>query len=220
MILPLIACCLLVGASVAPVTFNDSFESSMVKKANNVTYEDSQIIVFTADEVNDCVFANLGSYLNENADSLMTSLDGTSFSQFEFGEITSDDAMYFYDQGNEISFNLVDFTWSIPSSVTAYRWVLTSVGSSIYGSIQSAINSDLAGMSGVDVVTDIVGILVSGLSSLASGLGTGISAFATALAFQDGALSPYFILVVVFAGVALAVGLTTKIFNWLSNLGN
>lgn len=79
-------------------------------------------------------------------------------------------------------------------------------------------------MTGTEIVGEVVDILVAGLTDLGAGIGSGISSFVTSLAFtgSDDAqtLSVYFIMVLVFAGVALAVGLTTKIFNWLSNLGN
>ena len=79
-------------------------------------------------------------------------------------------------------------------------------------------------MTGLEIVQEVVSILVAGITQLGQGIGSGISAFATALAFQgtgeNQTLSVYFILVCVFGGIALAVGLTTKIFNWLSNLGN
>lgn len=78
-------------------------------------------------------------------------------------------------------------------------------------------------MTGVNIVTEIVEILVAGLTQLGTGIGSGIANFATALAFsgtgENQTLSVYFVLVIVFAGVALAVGLTTRIFNWLSSLG-
>lgn len=79
-------------------------------------------------------------------------------------------------------------------------------------------------MTPVEIVQEICGILVAGISQLAQGIGSGVQAFATALAFtgtgENQTLSIYFILVLVFAGVALAIGLTTRIFTWLSNLGN
>lgn len=79
-------------------------------------------------------------------------------------------------------------------------------------------------MTGAEIVGDIVDILVAGLTELGTGIGAGISNFAQALAFtgtgENQTLSVYFVLVLVFGGVALAIGLTTKIFNWLSTLGN
>lgn len=82
-------------------------------------------------------------------------------------------------------------------------------------------------MTGVDIVQDIVEILSAGITSLGTAIGSGISNFAQALAFQTvgtGAdahqeLSVYFVLVIVFAGVSLAIGLTRLIFMWLESLG-
>lgn len=79
-------------------------------------------------------------------------------------------------------------------------------------------------MTGTEIVTEIVDILVSGITQLGTGIGTGVANFAQSLAFtgtgENQELSVYFVLVIVFAGVALAIGLTTLIFNWLSSLGN
>lgn len=79
-------------------------------------------------------------------------------------------------------------------------------------------------MAGTAIVSEIVSILVSGLTQLGTGIGSGIANFATALAFtgtgENQTLSVYFVLVIVFAGVSLAIGLTTLIFNWLSSLGS
>lgn len=63
-------------------------------------------------------------------------------------------------------------------------------------------------MSGTAIVTEIVQILVAGITQLGTGIGAGISNFAQALAFtgtgSDQTLSVYFVLVIVFAGVSLA----------------
>lgn len=82
-------------------------------------------------------------------------------------------------------------------------------------------------MDGVTVVGQIVQILVAGITGLGQGIGAGISDFVSSLAFVtvgEGAsatttMSPYFILLCVFGAIALAVGLTRLIFNWLSSLG-
>lgn len=78
-------------------------------------------------------------------------------------------------------------------------------------------------MNGTEIVSQIVGIITSGITSFAQGLGSGIQAFAKALAFEgegeNQKLSVYFILTLVFAAVALCIGLTTRIFVWLSSLG-
>lgn len=79
-------------------------------------------------------------------------------------------------------------------------------------------------MSGTAIVSEIVNILVSGITQLGSGIGTGVSQFAQALAFsgtgENQQLSVFFVLIIVFAGVSLAIGLTRLIFSWLQGLGN
>lgn len=79
-------------------------------------------------------------------------------------------------------------------------------------------------MSVSEIVTDIAGGLVSGLTTFAEGLGAGINNIVTAMMFtgtgENQALSPYFIAVIAFGAVALATGLTTLLFNWLGSLGS
>lgn len=78
-------------------------------------------------------------------------------------------------------------------------------------------------MTAVEIVQEIVNILVAGLTQLGAGIGSGISSFATSLAFtgtgENQELSVFFVLVLVFAGVSLAIALTTRIFMWLESLG-
>lgn len=82
-------------------------------------------------------------------------------------------------------------------------------------------------MSGTSIVTEIVGILVAGIQQLGAGIGAGISNFVQSLAFTttgEGSsattnMSVFLVMVCVFAAIALAVGLTRLIFNWLQNLG-
>lgn len=82
-------------------------------------------------------------------------------------------------------------------------------------------------MSGVEIVQSIVTILVSGLKEMAQGIGEGISELAQALFFTETTvegvatqeLSIFGTLIVVFAGIALAIGLSRLIFHWLTSLG-
>lgn len=81
-----------------------------------------------------------------------------------------------------------------------------------------------ANMTGAEIVQQIVEILVSGLKSLGAGIGGGLKDIVTAMAFTTNGdsqeLSIFFIMVLVFSGVALAVGLTRMIYTWLTSLGN
>lgn len=82
-------------------------------------------------------------------------------------------------------------------------------------------------MSGVDIVQEVVTILVSGLKKMATGIGEGVSELAKALFFTTNGtgaeatqeLSVFGTLIIVFAGIALAIGLSRLIFHWLTSLG-
>lgn len=75
------------------------------------------------------------------------------------------------------------------------------------------------------VMSDFIGVLISGISQLAGGLANGIVAMASALFLSttDGqvtGLSLFGGIIAIFAGLALAVGITTKVYNWVTSLGN
>lgn len=79
-------------------------------------------------------------------------------------------------------------------------------------------------MDGVQIVTQIVNILGAGISGLGAKIGEGVSATAQALFFtgtgSSQTMSVYAILVIALAGVSLAIALTSRIFTWLTTLGN
>lgn len=78
-------------------------------------------------------------------------------------------------------------------------------------------------MTPAQIVAQIVEILTSGLTSFATGIGSGIASAVQNMFFtgtgENQQLSIYAIMVLVFGGIALAVGLTRLIFNWLGSLG-
>lgn len=73
------------------------------------------------------------------------------------------------------------------------------------------------------VVTEIISTLTSGISGIASGVGSGLSTLAKSIFLdQTGEttkLSTFGGLVVVFAGVSLAIGLSRWVLNWVTSLG-
>lgn len=79
-------------------------------------------------------------------------------------------------------------------------------------------------MSGTAILSEIITILVGGITGIAEGVGTGLSTLATAIFLtgegESQALSVFGVLVVVFAGVALAIGLCRFVVNWLTSFGN
>ena len=76
---------------------------------------------------------------------------------------------------------------------------------------------------GIQILGEITQILVGGLTDMASGIGQGLNAMVTDLFIttSEGVshLSTFGVVVVVFAGVSLAVGLTTLVTKWIMSLG-
>ena len=81
------------------------------------------------------------------------------------------------------------------------------------------------------VLQEFVEILVSGISSLATGIANGIVAMAKALFLEVSVdstthvetvtgLSVFGGIVAIFAGLALAIGITTRVYTWVTSLGN
>lgn len=77
----------------------------------------------------------------------------------------------------------------------------------------------------MDILTQIINILTGGLVSFGQGLGSGIQAIVQSLFINvdsgTGAqsLTMFGTLIVVFAAVSLAVGITRKLFAWVTSLG-
>lgn len=74
------------------------------------------------------------------------------------------------------------------------------------------------------ILTEIISILVAGISGIASGIGEGLTTLVTAI-FLEGtgetqSLSTFGGLIVVFAGISLAIGLSRWVVNWVTSLGN
>lgn len=73
------------------------------------------------------------------------------------------------------------------------------------------------------ILTEIIGILVGGISGVADGLGQGLSTLASSI-FLSGSgetqsLSVIGTLIVVFAGISLALGLARWVLNFVTSLG-
>lgn len=82
-------------------------------------------------------------------------------------------------------------------------------------------------MTGVQTVQAIIEIMVSGLSGIATGIGGGIKDMISALFYDTvgtgsdatTSLSTFAILVVSFAAIALAIGLSKRLFGFLTSFG-
>lgn len=74
------------------------------------------------------------------------------------------------------------------------------------------------------VLTEIVSLLTGGITGVATGIGTGVSSLVSNIFISTGdggaqALSTFGGIVVVFAGVSLAIGLCRWVMNFLTSLG-
>ena len=82
-------------------------------------------------------------------------------------------------------------------------------------------------MSGVQIMQAIIEILVGGISGVATGIGQGLTTLATSIfltttgtgADATTTLSTFGVLVIVFAGIALAIGLCRWVVNFITSLG-
>lgn len=78
-------------------------------------------------------------------------------------------------------------------------------------------------MTGVEILQAIIEILVGGIAQVSQGIGTGLSTLATSIFLtgtgESQTLSTFGVLIVCFAGIALAVGLCRWVVNFVSSLG-
>ena len=76
---------------------------------------------------------------------------------------------------------------------------------------------------GTTILTEIISILVGGITGIASGIGSGLNTLVTSIFIDNSgtnpALSTFGSIIVVFAGIALAIGLCRLVVKWLSSLG-
>lgn len=76
----------------------------------------------------------------------------------------------------------------------------------------------------VEVLGDFVEILVAGITDLGTGIASGVANMAEKLFITTtgGAmsLSVFGGLIAIFAGIALSVAITTRVYIWVTSLGN
>lgn len=72
------------------------------------------------------------------------------------------------------------------------------------------------------VLNEIISLLVGGLVKLSEGIGGGLSSLVENIFLnsEKTGLSTYGGVIIIFAGVSLAIGLCTKIVTWVTSLGN
>lgn len=71
------------------------------------------------------------------------------------------------------------------------------------------------------IVSEIVGLMVESLTGIGGGIGSALSSMATSIFLTTGgALSVFGSLVVIFAGLSLAFGLTRWVLGFITSLGS
>lgn len=77
----------------------------------------------------------------------------------------------------------------------------------------------------LSVLTEFMSILTGGIVSLGQGIANGVTSMASALFLEETegvvtGLSAFGGIVAIFAGIALAVAITTRVYTWVTSLGN
>ena len=76
------------------------------------------------------------------------------------------------------------------------------------------------------ILTAIINLLVGGITGIASGIGGGLSTLVESIFLTEGAtagtqeLSIFGSIIIIFAGISLAIGLSRWVVNWLTSFGN
>ena len=82
-------------------------------------------------------------------------------------------------------------------------------------------------MSGTQIMQSIIEILVGGITQVAQGIGSGLSTLAQSVFLQTTGtgesatttISTFGVLIVVFAGISLSIGLSRWVVNFVASLG-
>lgn len=79
-------------------------------------------------------------------------------------------------------------------------------------------------MTGVQIVDAIVEIMFSGITGVSEAVGSGLSTLAQSIFLagngETQTLSTFGVLIIVFAGISLAIGLSRLVVNWVTSFGN
>lgn len=78
-------------------------------------------------------------------------------------------------------------------------------------------------MTATEIMSQVIQIITGGVVQVGAAIGEGVSALVQSIAFtgtgETQEMSTFFILVLIFAGVSLALGLARLILNWIQGLG-
>ena len=234
----LTALCSGVGMPVAFETANNTEEFINFEYQNKkmVYYDDEgYTITLTADELNTYTWSNLNTLFVDWENSHLTGMyynDDPIIEFFYEGESFKGDDEYWYV---EFSYGS-DFITFNDTNDCKWNYFLDSEGENVpfeysvsfysqndyYSSIKQAIELDIQANSGSamgNVLTELVSLLVGGIVPFATGLGQGVSDLVSYTFIDNGSLSVFGAMIAVFGGIALAVGLSRWVMNFLTSLG-
>lgn len=94
------------------------------------------------------------------------------------------------------------------------------ISEQVFNTAYEALQQDLpSNPPYTNILQEIITILVSGITGIATGLGNGVSNLVSSIFITEGNLSVFGGVIVVFAGLGLAVGLSRWVMNFLTSLG-
>jgi len=220
-----------------------------LKEPYMVSYNDNTYtIVFSADELNNYIWVNFNNYYynlyNNNHINIGTTLSyiGYNGSEYNVDDLNASDDGYYeisltYDNIHYIDFNPNhDYTFRYVDNDDELSFeydLVLELSSTYYADVKQVIELDISANQSVSdssmgsVLEDFVEILVNGIVTLGQGIATGVSSMASALFLEVDAgtgavtgLSMFGGIVAIFAGLALAIAITTRVYVWITSLGN
>ena len=231
MIQELFLMCGLIGSiGFATIDFNMIDNNNTQLHLDNhkaAVYDDEEYtITFSSDELTNYHFVNFANLL-ASADYSSPNMFTYASLELEFSEIVdnvsvtwSDDSntlfMYLSDNDDYGSFELTDGEGLTISFVNSGTFYFLDGYADYKQAIELDIQANTQNNNYGNVLTDIVSLLVGGITGLAAGLGSGVSALVGDIFLNAGhtGLSVFGYMVVIFAGVALAIALSRWIMNF------
>lgn len=211
---------------------NNQYVDKLTRK--NLTYDDSTYtITFSSNDFNETNYNLLLNYIIDN--NYITSGNAKSISgsaKISTLDNTISINSIFKDNSNYVCFGTgaqplfayynsnVD-TWTAGNTDSVLFESLVITNEDIYNLFISNEHDNMP-----QVLNDFVSILVGGITQLATGIANGVGAMASALFLNvnvsTGAvegLSLFGGIVAIFCGLALAIGITTRVYLWITRLG-
>lgn len=213
---------------------------SFEKQYHQVRADDGSYSL-SAYELNNYTFTNFSSYASANATYMEEDIGfnisfkgmtteypsniNTSFMEWNVGT-HGEYTISFYHTADDMDSSLSIYKFYLNVGATSFdsdlTIVITGASSTFINGVYSALDSDILANSSANNqswLQEIVSLLTGGIVGIAGGVGTGVSTLVGDIFISNGALSTFGGVLVVFAGVSLAIGLCRWVMNFLTSLG-